>query len=195
MRKGKTRGLRPDELALWQQVASTATPLDKTKVDAAVKKAGQPDPIPSFDKDFANFAAGQTARPAGGASIAYASSLSDKSAPKMDSKKFGKMRQGKLDPDARIDLHGMTLTQAHPALNGFVLSAHRAGKRLLLVITGKGKSTTDGGPIPSQRGILRRHVPQWLRLPPLAAIVLEITPAHIRHGGDGAYYVYLRRTR
>ncbi|WP_239479642.1 Smr/MutS family protein [Actibacterium sp. 188UL27-1] len=186
--------MRPDELALWQQVARTATPLNKPKARQAAEEAGPVESPVTPPAEIPKFDMAQTARPSGGASIAYASA-SSKAAPQMDSKKFVKMRSGKLDPDARIDLHGMTLNQAHPALNGFVLSSHRAGRRLLLVITGKGKTVPDDGPIPSSRGVLRRHVPQWLRLPPLSAIVLEVTPAHIRHGGDGAYYVYLRRAR
>ncbi|MEC7257418.1 MAG: Smr/MutS family protein, partial [Pseudomonadota bacterium] len=58
-----------------------------------------------------------------------------------------------------------------------------------------GKKGEDTGPIPRVRGILRRQVPHWLTTPPLAQAVLDFTPAHIRHGGEGAFYVYLRRLR
>ncbi|TMV57687.1 DNA mismatch repair protein MutS, partial [Thioclava sp. BHET1] len=60
---------------------------------------------------------------------------------------------------------------------------------------GKGKGGMDDGPIPRQRGILRRQVPQWLRMAPLCPLVLDVTEAHFRHGGGGAYYVYLKRLR
>ena len=113
----------------------------------------------------------------------------------MDRKAFGRMKRGKLSPEGKIDLHGMTLEQAHPALNRFVMSAHSAGKRLVLVVTGKGKSGRDTGPIPLRKGVLKHQVPQWLTMPPLGQIVMQVTPAHISHGGDGAYYVYLRRAR
>jgi DNA-nicking Smr family endonuclease len=113
----------------------------------------------------------------------------------MDRKAFGRMKRGKLSPEGKIDLHGMTLEQAHPALNRFVMSAHGAGKRLVLVVTGKGKSGRDTGPIPLRKGVLKHQVPQWLTMPPLGQIVMQVTPAHISHGGDGAYYVYLRRAR
>jgi DNA-nicking Smr family endonuclease len=125
-------------------------------------------------------------------------SLSDRLASKpvqMDRKAFGRMKRGKLSPEGKIDLHGMTLEQAHPALNRFIMSAHSAGKRLVLVVTGKGKSGRDTGPIPLRKGVLKHQVPQWLTMPPLGQIVMQVTPAHISHGGDGAYYVYLRRAR
>lgn len=113
----------------------------------------------------------------------------------MDQKAFGKLKRGKLKPEGRIDLHGMTLERAHPVLTEFILSAHRRGKRLVLVITGKGKMRDDGGPIPVRHGVLRHQVPQWLAMPPLSSAVLQISQAHVSHGGGGAYYVYLRRHR
>lgn len=113
----------------------------------------------------------------------------------MDQKAFGKLKRGKLKPEGRIDLHGMTLDRAHPFLTEFILSAHSRGKRLVLVITGKGKMRDDGGPIPVRHGVLRHQVPQWLAMPPLSSAVLQISQAHVSHGGGGAYYVYLRRHR
>lgn len=109
---------------------------------------------------------------------------------RMDTKTFGKMKKGRMAPEARIDLHGMTVEEAHAALIAFILSRQSQGKRLVLVITGKGRGD---GPFPAERGILRRQVPHWLTLPPLAGAVLDVAPAHRRHGGEGAYYVYLRR--
>lgn len=114
---------------------------------------------------------------------------------KMDKRRFQRLSRGKLEPDARIDLHGMTLAQAHGALNSFILRAHARGARLVLVITGKGKTISDDGPIPRRPGALRHDVPQWLRMAPLGPLVLELRPAHARHGGSGAYYVYLKRPR
>lgn len=115
--------------------------------------------------------------------------------PSMDRKTFEKMKRGKVRPEARLDLHGMTVDRAHPALTRFILSSQAKGHRLVLVITGKGKDRDDGGPIPQPRGILKNQVPQWLQLPPLAQAVLEVTQAHVSHGGAGAYYVYLRKPR
>ncbi|MEO1308483.1 MAG: Smr/MutS family protein [Pseudomonadota bacterium] len=136
---------------------------------------------------------GQPVKSTGGAELAYAATV--KTAPQMDAKMLGKMKRGKIQPDARIDLHGMTVNQAHPALSSFIISAHASGKRLLLVITGQGQRQPDHDFFSPGRGVLRRQVPQWLRLPPVSSLVLEVTPAHRRHGGEGAYYVYLRRLR
>lgn len=113
----------------------------------------------------------------------------------MDRKSFTKMKRGKLGPEGKIDLHGMTVDQAHPALTRFLLRAQADGKRLVLVITGKGKAKPDTGPIPVRHGVLKHQVPQWLKLAPLSQIVLQVSEAHISHGGTGAYYIYLRRNR
>jgi DNA-nicking Smr family endonuclease len=114
---------------------------------------------------------------------------------RMDAKAFGRMSKGKLVPEGRIDLHGMTLAEAHPALRDFILMAHAAGRRLVLVITGKGKVRDEYAPMPVRHGVLRHQVPQWLNMAPLRGLVLQIRPAHLKHGGEGAYYVYLRRQR
>jgi DNA-nicking Smr family endonuclease len=113
----------------------------------------------------------------------------------MDKKTFARMSRGKVRPEGRIDLHGMTLDRAHGALVGFIMASHTSGKRLVLVITGKGKNRDEGGPIPVRHGVLRHQVPQWLAAPPLASVVMQVSQAHISHGGGGAYYVYLRRQR
>ncbi|GAA0297354.1 Smr/MutS family protein [Rhodovulum strictum] len=114
---------------------------------------------------------------------------------RMDRKAHTRLKGGKLSPEARIDLHGMTLAEAHPALIRFVLRAQSEGRRLVLVITGKGAGPDGDGPIPERRGVLKRQVPHWLHQPPLAAAVLQVAQAHRRHGGEGALYIYLRRPR
>ena len=91
--------------------------------------------------------------------------------------------------------HGAMLAEAHPALSGFILQSQALGRRLVLVITGKGKLRDDPGPIPRRHGVLRHQVPQWLRMPPLNHAVLQVREAHIRHGGHGALYIYLGRRR
>jgi DNA-nicking Smr family endonuclease len=109
----------------------------------------------------------------------------------MDAKTHARMTRGKLAPEARLDLHGMTLAEAHPELIRFLLNAQDQGLRLVLVITGKGKAMFE--PVPRPTGALRHQLPHWLRLPPLNQIVLQVTEAHLKHGGTGAFYVYLRR--
>jgi DNA-nicking Smr family endonuclease len=114
---------------------------------------------------------------------------------RMDAKAFSKMKQGKLAPEARIDLHGMTMDRAFPVLSQFVLTSQARGLRLVLVITGKGQREDPYDPMPRRRGVLKTQVPQWLRLAPLSQAVLQVVQAHRSHGGEGAYYVYLKRRR
>jgi DNA-nicking Smr family endonuclease len=111
----------------------------------------------------------------------------------MDAKLHTRMTRGRLAPEARLDLHGMTLAEAHPELVRFVLGAQAQGLRLVLIITGKGKPPPDHDPLPRRTGLLRHQVPVWLRQPPLGPAVQQVAEAHLRHGGAGALYVYLRR--
>ena len=114
---------------------------------------------------------------------------------KMDAKAYGKLTRGKLTPEAQLDLHGMTVSEAYSVLQNFILRSAQLQRRLVLVITGKGRSKSDRGLIPERHGVLRHNVPLWLRQAPLANAILETIPAHQRHGGGGALYIYLRRNR
>jgi DNA-nicking Smr family endonuclease len=91
----------------------------------------------------------------------------------------------------RLDLHGMTQREAHAALLHFLRRASRRQQRIVLVVTGKGA----GGAGDRERGVLRRQVPQWLALPEFRAFVIGFEQAHIAHGGEGALYVRVRRSR
>ena len=194
----KPRHLSAEEKALWETVAQRAEPLEKPAAKAVrpTPKTPNPKPIGQTARALPAFKVGEKVDHSADHDLLPSLSQQIRSAPvQMDQKAFGRMRRGKLKPEARIDLHGMTLAQAHPALTGFILRSASAGHRLVLVITGKGKNRDDGGPIPTKFGVLRHQVPQWLSMPPLGQMVLQVTEAHIRHGGGGAYYVYLRRTR
>jgi DNA-nicking Smr family endonuclease len=105
------------------------------------------------------------------------------------------LRKGTLEPEARLDLHGMTERVAHRALATFVLGAQARGLRLLLIVTGKGarQEAEAFDMLGERRGVLKSATPRWLREPDLAGFIADIRPAHRRHGGDGALYVYLRK--
>jgi DNA-nicking Smr family endonuclease len=108
-----------------------------------------------------------------------------------------KLRRGLMEPDARIDLHGMTQGVAHRTLFTWLAAAHARGYRLVLVVTGKGNPQNDENApwMMSAHGVLKQMVPRWLNEPELAALIASVQPAHVKHGGDGALYVYLRKTR
>jgi DNA-nicking Smr family endonuclease len=109
----------------------------------------------------------------------------------LDRRERSRLSRGRSEIDARIDLHGMTQLRAHRALLDFLQRAHSDGLTFVLVITGKG--TIGAGN--SERGVLRRQVPQWLSLPEFRALVVGFEQAHLGHGGEGALYVRIRRTR
>jgi DNA-nicking Smr family endonuclease len=106
-----------------------------------------------------------------------------------------KLRRGLMEPDARIDLHGMTQATAHRTLFTWLAAAHSRGYRLVLVVTGKGNPQNDESApwMMSAHGVLKQMVPRWLNEPELAALIASIQPAHVKHGGGGALYVYLRK--
>jgi DNA-nicking Smr family endonuclease len=114
-----------------------------------------------------------------------------------------KLQRGKLEIDARIDLHGSGLEVARVRLHDFIVRQRFSGARLVLVITGKGASPFTGHTLhgrehyhaPEREGKLRRHVPGWLAEPEFRYHVVGFQPAHPRHGGGGALYVRLRRNR
>ncbi len=106
----------------------------------------------------------------------------------VDRRTMDRLRKGRLRPEARIDLHGMTADAAHSALSGFLASAQAAGKRCVLVITGKG-SLKQGG------GVIRRELPAWLNTAGNRSRVLGFAQAQPADGGGGAFYVLLKRKR
>lgn len=194
----RPRGLTPDEKDLWSRVARSMTPLHSGPPDPDTPPEARPAtsripktaPAPAA---LAPFRLGQHASTAA-ISLPQVQTPAQRLAAnpvRMDAKTHRRMSQGKLAPQARLDLHGLTLAAAQPELLGFILSCHANGLRLVLVITGKGRG--DHGPLPTRPGALRHQVPHWLHTPPLSAVVQQVTAAHFRHGGEGAYYVYLRR--
>ena len=194
--------LSKDDREVWSKVVQTTIPLHPVQ-PVSVIFTPEPERIP-----FAVKPAQQVIRPLTqiGGMIPEARvtinlapdpmKASEAPTHQMDRKNFVRLRKGKIKPDARLDLHGMTAVQAHAELTAFIHKSHAAGKRLALVITGKGNSTrTEEGIMPSRQGILRHSLPHWLSRADLNPKILQITPAHAKHGGGGAYYVYLRRTR
>jgi DNA-nicking Smr family endonuclease len=182
----RKRALSAEERELWESVAKQIKPLRK-KPRAA--KATPPEPD-------APAAVKAVAAPKSPPSAKIQRAPKPDVAPAMPPlvslgrRERSQLSRGRKEIDARLDLHGMTQTRAHRALFGFLQRSHHEGLTFVLVITGKGKLGAE-----SERGVLRRQVPQWLSLPEFRALVVGFEEAHIGHGGEGALYVRIRRSR
>lgn len=174
----KGRRLSDEETRAWARVAAT------------VKRIGpQEASLPDF----------QAALEAGEAELretkpsrkpAPAQGASDPPAPKRpvppaDRGREKRVRRGKLDIAATFDLHGHTQASAARALPAFLMAQQADGARCVLVITGKGR---EG------QGVLRRNFLIWLESDEARALVSGYAESHPKHGGSGAFYVFLRRT-
>ena len=180
----RKRSLSEEERALWESVAKQTKPLRK-KPRAAKAQAASPDAeTPAAAKPAAP---PKPLRPP--KSCATPKPEPPPLAP-IGRRERSQLSRGRKEIDARLDLHGMTQTRAHRALSGFLQRAHSDGLTFVLVITGKGKMGAE-----SERGVLRRQVPQWLSLPEFRALVVGFEEAHIGHGGEGALYVRIRRSK
>jgi DNA-nicking Smr family endonuclease len=184
----RKRGLSEDERTLWESVAKQVKPLRKKQRPAkghpaksspamAVAEPAAPNPVAPMRP----IAPSQVQRP------------SKPAAPPLvplGRRERSRLSRGHNEIDARLDLHGMTQSRAHHALQAFLQRAHSEGLTFVLVITGKGKMGSE-----SERGVLRRQVPHWLGLPEFRSFVVGFEEAHIGHGGSGALYVRIRRAR
>jgi DNA-nicking Smr family endonuclease len=203
-RRRPPRSLRPEEQDLWRSVALTARPLHVSPPGPAPAEPPRAEPVnvtttpPEVAAPLPHFRIGVLRGTTASVTTDRAPGPAERlaTAPlRMDAKAHRRLVRGKLAPEDRLDLHGLTLAEAQPRLARFLLGAHASGLRLVLVITGKGRGDDGRGPIPQRAGALRHEVPVWLSRPPLAALVQQVVPAHQRHGGGGAFYVWLRRAR
>lgn len=183
-KRGRPRQLSPDERRLWSHVARHVTPMKGKRLPPEPEPEDKPATAPA--PELAALAPVLPALPP------QAKPALPPLAP-VERKTLQALRRGRKDVDSVIDLHGMRQEEAHFALLRFLHRAQSSGYALVLVITGKGGAAT-GGPF-EERGVLRRMVPHWLRLPDLRALVIGFEEASPQHGGSGALYVRLRRRR
>ncbi|WP_118134196.1 Smr/MutS family protein [Oceanicella sp. SM1341] len=196
----KPRKLGEEDAALWSAVARTTNPLrgkaaQSTGPGEAEAVTPRPMRVPERTEPM------MLTRPILPAAPRTEWVVADEpvrelgpSTPGLDRRTAERLRRGRTPPEARIDLHGHTLERAHGVLAGFIAGSHARGLRCVLVITGKGRPREEAFHH-SRNGILKDSVPRWLSLPPLGPLVVGVYPAHRKHGGGGAFYVYLRRAR
>src|SRR5579863_4698805 len=180
----RKRALSEEERALWESVARQAKPLRKKH-----RAIDSPVPSPSAEVPVA---AKAVAHPKSEIPIAVPPPKKPMTPPlaPLGRRERSQLSKGKKEIEARLDLHGMTQARAHRALSGFLHQAHGDGLTFVLIITGKGKIGAE-----SERGVLRRQVPQWLSQPEFRSFVAGFEEAHVGHGGAGALYVRIRRAR
>ncbi len=115
--------------------------------------------------------------------------------PGIEPKLRQRLGRGRDQIDGTLDLHGMRQDEAYAALTRFIHARSARGDRTLLVITGKGlkKVNGDDAAVIVERGVLRAMLPMWLTSPELAPLVAGWDQSAQSHGGEGAWYVRLRR--
>ncbi len=187
----RPRSLGPEERALWGKVTESVTPRLKRRAVVAEPDAAALEAVPPARSalTLANPMPSPPSPPKPVPSPAPALVTLERRARRA-------IVRGHVAIDGRLDLHGMRQEEAHRRLHGFLASMHRRGCTIVLVITGKGgRPRLETGDFHAETGVLRRLLPQWLALPELRRLVIGFEPAHIAHGGEGAFYVRLRRHR
>jgi DNA-nicking Smr family endonuclease len=195
------RGAKPtgEDLDLWRQVTQDARPLAKApKPPKSALAAPEPEePPPPKPKPKKKPVAHPAPPPPAAPRKPPPPLLETGTAAGIDKRSMDRLRRGKLAPEATIDLHGMRREEAHRALDAFLGRSQAAGKRCVLVITGKGTERVSGRPreMGEETGVLKRQVPRWLNESPNRGRIIAFVQARPQHGGAGALYVLLKRQR
>jgi DNA-nicking Smr family endonuclease len=196
-RKPPRAGLTAEDRRLWQHVAGQIRPLtgrDRLHSRAAdllhedlngATQGHQPAPQ---KRRTGSAAASHNAKAVPAPKKQPAAALSHGSRDGLDRRKAERLSRGKLPIEATLDLHGLRQVEAHRRLEAFLADCQAAGKRCVLVVTGKGLHKEEGG-------VLRGAVPHWLNEAPNRGRVLSFDYAQQKHGGTGALYILLRRRR
>lgn len=200
-RRRRARALSEEEHRLWRAVVRDARPLRGKAVVLEPDQSPGPErepPAKSVSKPKQDvpirsaIVTSKPARPAG------PPPLND-----LDRRTSQRLARGQVEAEARLDLHGHGREEARISLLRFVARCRADGLRCVLVITGKGESPFSRHTLHSARyheaaehsGILRSALPVWLEEPAFRAEVASFQPAHPRHGGGGAFYLWLRKRK
>lgn len=185
------RGLTAGEQAAWAHLAASVKPLP-----------GKKRPSPPAKRE------GELPKVAGGASVAAPSAkpkpaLKPRRAPPapppppaipgaLDSHWERRMKGGRLDPDLTLDLHGHTLDTAYDRIMAGLDQARMMDARVVLVIAGR-ERPVDPADRMERRGAIRAKLLDWLAASRHSGAIAAVRKAHIRHGGEGALYLILKR--
>jgi len=164
------RDLTSEEKKLWRRVAAGVRTRRPPPVD---------DIDPGETKTIVKAAARTVAAP-------KPNRVPAKTAPPQNRANEKRVRRGKLEIGATLDLHGHTQDGARSAVIRFLRRAQNRGDAAVIIVTGVGR----GG-----EGVLKRRLPEWLAAAELRGVVSGFAPAHRSHGGAGAFYVFVKRVR
>jgi DNA-nicking Smr family endonuclease len=109
--------------------------------------------------------------------------LKEKNKLKIEINQDKKTRRGRVQIEAQIDLHDMTQLQAKYKLYQVIKGAIKNNKKCILIITGKGARG---------EGVLRGSFVEWVNDPEVRDLIATYAPAHKKHGGIGAWYIFLK---
>jgi len=173
------RGLSHDEAQAWARLAATVTPFEGRKAPVLTKSQSAP-----VAKQAPLEA--QVTPPGSKKASAAAPSRG------LDSHWDRRLKAGSIQPELTLDLHGHNLDQAYDRLMGGMAQARAIGARVVLVIAGRPRPV-DPADRAERRGAIRAKLLDWLAASSHHSAIAAIGKAHIRHGGEGALYVVLKR--
>ena len=171
----KPRSLTDDELTLWRHVTRQITRRfgaadHRVTLQQATATPRHPEPEPSTDADVSPRRSAPTLAP-----------LMLGATDGIDRRTAKRFSRGELAVDARLDLHGLTLAEAQPAVARFLRRAASEGRRFVILVTGKG----NPGPSGQGGGRIRSEAMHWLAHASLRPLILAVREAPARHGGSG----------
>lgn len=180
------RRLTGDEKALWSSATNDVRPLRS-------QAARAPEEAPRHGRHRVVESPGHSHReppalPTNGHAARPLPDLTAGETIGIDRRRMERLKRGRLEIDGVVDLHGLTQEAAHRRIERYVHDSVAAGRRCILVITGKG-AVSQGG------GVLRRRLVEWLNQPSCRPYVVAFVQAQPNHGGSGAFYVLLKRLR
>jgi DNA-nicking Smr family endonuclease len=171
--------LSDEELALWAFVAQSVKPLPGKRMPHFEKPHEPAQAVLAPVTEVMSMAVVEATRPG------------LKPLATMERRLRQRVSRGQAPIQGIIDLHGMRQEEAHRALLSFIHRKHLEGASVVMVITGKGSVSSEG----AARGVLKRMVPHWLADPGLRRYVIGYEDAAHHHGGTGALYVRIRRSK
>ena len=181
------RGLSAEEAAAWEKVAATVKPFEARKLSRITPDVTAP------SRTVAKVASSKPPAPKKAPTLPKPPP--SKNPPgNLDGQWDKRLKSGAIQPDFTLDLHGHGLDAAYTRLMSGVAQAQAMGARTILLITGKPRPV-DPADRGTKRGAIRAKVLDWLAASSHHSDIAAVRRAHIRHGGDGALYIVLKRPR